>query len=186
MVTLIAYGKYRFFQVFGRSENYSCQLEFLMGISTLIVDIKYCVFIVLVSFKIKCNQVWRLTGSKILKVPTIIIVFSYVNSIFVSHNLVISRKLANLKMNNLHRTQNRAWINYYMIYLLQNLCLHLVLELRINKFRWFGLTIKNVFTNVELNILKSGVNWFLSMCNNYLKKLQLKYLQYFHLKHIII
>ena len=62
----------------------------------------------------------------------------------------------------------------------------MVLESWINKFRWFGLTIKNVFTNVELNILKSGVNWFLSMCNNYLKKLQLKYLQYFHLKHVII
>ena len=34
--------------------------------------------------------------------------------------------------------------------------------------------IKNVFTNVELNILKSDVNWFLSMCNNYLQETAIK------------
>ena len=32
----------------------------------------------------------------------------------------------------------------------------------------YSYKIKNAFTNVELNILKSDVNWFLILCNNYL------------------
>ena len=38
----------------------------------------------------------------------------------------------------------------------------------------YSCKIKNVFTNVEINILKSGVNWFLSMCNNYLQETAIK------------
>ena len=33
---------------------------------------------------------------------------------------------------------------------------------------------KNIFTNVELNILKSDVDWFLSMCNNYIQETAIK------------
>ena len=38
----------------------------------------------------------------------------------------------------------------------------------------YSCEIKNVFANVELNLLKSDVNWFLSMCNNYLLETAIK------------
>ena len=40
----------------------------------------------------------------------------------------------------------------------------------------YSCKIKNVemFTNVELNILKSDVNWFLNMGNNYLQETAIK------------
>ena len=38
----------------------------------------------------------------------------------------------------------------------------------------YSCKIKNVFTNVELNILKPDVNWFLSMHINYLQETAIK------------
>ena len=38
----------------------------------------------------------------------------------------------------------------------------------------YSCKIKKVFTNVDLNILKSDVNSFLSMCNNYLQETAIK------------
>ena len=38
----------------------------------------------------------------------------------------------------------------------------------------YSCKIKNIFTSVELNILKSDVNSFLIMCNNYLQETAIK------------
>ena len=38
----------------------------------------------------------------------------------------------------------------------------------------YSCKVKNFFTNVELNILNSDGNWFLSMCDNYLQETAIK------------
>ena len=38
----------------------------------------------------------------------------------------------------------------------------------------YSCKLKNVFTNVEINVLKSDVNWILSICNNQLQEIAIE------------